>query len=443
MFSILDGRTEFYQWDIDRKLVVADASITEVHFCNKTDNCSLVCAVYEMNGQRLVNVPNILLQNSWRINVYGYDINYTKHSKQFNVVARTKPADYLYQETETLSFSEVLTRAETAADTAEQYNDACLNLAHSATLEVERAKANAELATRERARAEASAKGAAASEENAKDSEANAKNYALRAERAGQEAQGNAELITDCVGEIASAIKGKVSGETVTLEDVSIFPHTLGISVESKNLNKYPYYSQTKRGNPYIANGITFVANEDGTLTFSGDCSAWVSYEFSQQTALPIYLKKGVAYTLSSGGTVDRKDIYLSLKLINSNLTYTTINGELTFIAPQDDIGYLRLVVNKGCSVDSITVYPLLEKNKEATAYTPYVEDLTAVKVNVDGVEYPVEADLTVNGIEANYPTTTLTTDTTGVAVNVEYNRDTNKVINNLVEAIISLGGNI
>ena len=48
----------------------------------------------------LVDVPNIILQESYRVNVYGFDANYTKHSQSFNVVARTKPEDYVYTEAE-------------------------------------------------------------------------------------------------------------------------------------------------------------------------------------------------------------------------------------------------------------------------------------------------------------------------------------------------------
>lgn len=100
MFSIFDGRTAFYQWDLDRKLIVNDPSISKVHFCNRTGSCSLVRCVYEVNGVYLVDVPNIILQESYRVNVYGYDANYTKHSESFNIVPRTKPEDYVYTDNE-------------------------------------------------------------------------------------------------------------------------------------------------------------------------------------------------------------------------------------------------------------------------------------------------------------------------------------------------------
>lgn len=107
MFSIYDGRSEFYQWDIDRKIIVNDKTINQVHFCNRTDDCSLVCEVYELDGLRVADVPNILLQNDWRINVYGYDVNYTKHSQCFKVKTRTKPASYAYTETEIKTWERV------------------------------------------------------------------------------------------------------------------------------------------------------------------------------------------------------------------------------------------------------------------------------------------------------------------------------------------------
>jgi hypothetical protein len=100
MFRILDGRDCFYQWDSERKLIVLDKDITEVHFCNRSDTCSLVCEVYDADGMRLVNVPNILLQDDLRINVYAYDKQYTKHSQCYKVIRRTKPAAYVYTETE-------------------------------------------------------------------------------------------------------------------------------------------------------------------------------------------------------------------------------------------------------------------------------------------------------------------------------------------------------
>lgn len=123
MFSIYDGRASFYQWDLDRKLIVNDNSISEVHFCNKTDDCSLVCFTYEENGLTVVNVPNILLQTDWRINVYGVDRNYTKHSACFNVLKRSKPADYIYTDTEVITVEKAVDNAIAEAEQQGKLNN--------------------------------------------------------------------------------------------------------------------------------------------------------------------------------------------------------------------------------------------------------------------------------------------------------------------------------
>ena len=122
MFKILDGRDKFYQWDIDRKLIVEDASISEVHFSNRTDDYALVVKTYVENDITLANVPNILLQTDWRIHVYAVDGNYTKHEKCYEIIARTKPSDYVYTETEIINWQYIKTQLDSKADVLDLEN---------------------------------------------------------------------------------------------------------------------------------------------------------------------------------------------------------------------------------------------------------------------------------------------------------------------------------
>ena len=109
MFKILDGRDELFQWDINRQIIVSDASIDAVHYSNRTDDSALVVEVKEKNGLRVADIPNILLQESWDINVYGYcDGYYTKQAARIKVNPRTKPESYVYTETEVLNYNTVM-----------------------------------------------------------------------------------------------------------------------------------------------------------------------------------------------------------------------------------------------------------------------------------------------------------------------------------------------
>lgn len=112
MFNILDGRKHFYQWDLDRKLIVVDKSIEEVHFSNHREGEALICKTYRHGDVLLVDVPNILLQDNWRIVAYAYDENYTKHQEEFEVIKRSKPADYVYTETEIKNYDDLVERIE-------------------------------------------------------------------------------------------------------------------------------------------------------------------------------------------------------------------------------------------------------------------------------------------------------------------------------------------
>lgn len=101
MFKLYDGRNELFQWDLNRKLIVEDKTIAQVHFCNKTSDCSLVVETYEQDGLLFADIPNILLQSDWTIRAYAYcGDHYTKVEELFKVHPRTMPSDYVYTETE-------------------------------------------------------------------------------------------------------------------------------------------------------------------------------------------------------------------------------------------------------------------------------------------------------------------------------------------------------
>ena len=115
MFRIKDGREHFYQWDLNRQIIIDDPGIEEVHFCNRTENCALICKTYTENGATVADVPNVLLQSDWRIRVYGWDGNATRYDKYFDVKPRSKPADYYYTETDIYTVEKAVDTALTEA----------------------------------------------------------------------------------------------------------------------------------------------------------------------------------------------------------------------------------------------------------------------------------------------------------------------------------------
>lgn len=98
IFKIYDGRTSFWQWDINQKLIVLDQSITEVHFSNKDVNYSVVEQVYKKEGLRLCNVPDVLLQIPKNLIVYAYTDGKTVKSVRFAVTKRNIPGGHVIAE---------------------------------------------------------------------------------------------------------------------------------------------------------------------------------------------------------------------------------------------------------------------------------------------------------------------------------------------------------
>ena len=93
-----DGRTELWQWDTGRKIVVDDKSVSEVHFSKYSSNQAITREV--VNGK--AEIPNFLLQDTHAVTVYAYagsvENGYTMAEKTFNVAKKPKPANYVETE---------------------------------------------------------------------------------------------------------------------------------------------------------------------------------------------------------------------------------------------------------------------------------------------------------------------------------------------------------
>lgn len=106
---IRDGRQSFYQWDLNQQITSTSLKVgDEIHFFNSKQPTALVVIAYELDGKVVADVPNILLQSSQPIAVYRYITNgetaHTVEEYRFNVIQRARPDDYIYTETEVLTY---------------------------------------------------------------------------------------------------------------------------------------------------------------------------------------------------------------------------------------------------------------------------------------------------------------------------------------------------
>lgn len=93
-----DGRTELWQWDTGRKIVVDDKSVSEVHYSKYSSTQAITREVIDGKAE----IPNFLLQDTHAVTAYAYsgsiENGYTMAEKTFNVVKKPKPANYVETE---------------------------------------------------------------------------------------------------------------------------------------------------------------------------------------------------------------------------------------------------------------------------------------------------------------------------------------------------------
>ena len=100
----------------------------------------------------------------------------------------------------------------------------------------------------------------------------------------------------------------------------------------------------------------------------------------------------------------------------------------------KDDFYVNFALYNGDVTSSTVAVNSQLEVGDVVTPFETY-RGTSAYKVRYDGL---------VEGLTSlDYPVTNLYTKSTGATINVTYSRDINKVIENLQNAIISLGGNV
>lgn len=229
--------------------------------------------------------------------------------------------------------------------------------------------------------------------------------------------------ITEKMGMLCGALRGTKSGEVIKITDTSPFEHNVGVKVSGsddltavcvkrlgKNIVNIPNIDKdTSVGTTYVSTPCYITE----PIAISGVNDNAVIQDASGNTRSIWRIQ--VVYADGTNGTMS--DHQFPSWPFNASVSnpIVAINYRSTYIVSGQ---YKDIQVEYG---------------KVATAYEPYI----------DPTIYTPNADGTVEGVTSLYPNMTLTTDTSGVVIDAEYNRDINKAFQELTQAIISLGGNV
>lgn len=229
------------------------------------------------------------------------------------------------------------------------------------------------------------------------------------------------DLVELNIPNVANALKSTVGGATITIADISPIPHEMIVKV--RGISSYDVT---------LESGI--YTNENLSIDATGS-TKFKSFKIN----LPVG-----TYTLAS-------DVSLIIvrKIVDGVYSNTAITGKtLTFsVTAEGYVGFSfrRLDEADWNNVDNVWI----NEGTTAMDYPPSETDLTEVKViktNADGTiheEYSPNADGTVKGVTSLYPVTILQTDTNGIIIDCEHNKDLNKVLTKMQSVISALGGEI
>ena len=238
------------------------------------------------------------------------------------------------------------------------------------------------------------------------------------------------ETKTLCNLLFSNALRGSASGEAVRLTDVSPIEHEIKIKLTAesnhsdfsgvtlkrygKNLLPYPYKNTNI---DYTFNGINYKVKSDGTVVLNGTAN-----EQSYFILAGLVLNKGVYYLSGcpSGGEGSTYSIYFQY----DNFSYYKADygsGVKIDINEKKNCA-VAINIGKNTTVSNLIFKPMLEVGGKLTDFE---ERRTAVA-------YTPAVDGTVTGVTSISPDMTFLSDTDGIIINAEYNKDLNKAISEL-----------
>lgn len=164
-------------------------------------------------------------------------------------------------------------------------------------------------------------------------------------------------------GKLAGALKGKVCGECVSMNDVSELEHTLTVKLKRKNYLTYPFGAGT-----VTQYGVSYTDMGDGTVSVSGTAAENNAYDFVSSEA-PLTLTAGT-YKMRLEGGVSVTGAPLEYIVLdtssNTRIRDTRISaegvyaGDATFQLSGDTSVRVYLIAHGGAEITG-SVRPVLE----------------------------------------------------------------------------------
>jgi hypothetical protein len=200
---------------------------------------------------------------------------------------------------------------------------------------------------------------------------------------------GEYTAVQNAVRDAANAIRGKVSGEVIRVDDVSPMEHYPVVKVHGKNFIPFPYKQTTAS-----IEGVTFTALPDGGVQVSGTPTGYTSISIYEGTPL---VKSGKAI-LSYSGDFENLSLAIAIydsgaKVLFSSETWASSSPIVLNLDLYPSATRWIVYMKRGTVGIEMTgvAYPQLELGEVATEYAPYIDPTTITVTRCGKNLFPVE----------------------------------------------------
>lgn len=234
----------------------------------------------------------------------------------------------------------------------------------------------------------------------------------------------------------ADAIIGTVRDSDVVISDFSSSNRWIECSLLSKNL----FDVRENIGKTVDRYGAQITIGEDGGFVCTGTPTGATSLSVNITLPRGIYIFRrfGDAQNVKCNAVVNGESTSVLIK-----------DGSILDLSNKLDLNNVQIAVSRNTNGTAMsgTLYIQIEEGRvsNSTEYTMYADPAfgkLAVDVNGVTTEYTADANGNIGRVPCKSNQVRLITSDV-LVVKAVYNRDTNAVINELMQAIISLGGNV
>lgn len=234
------------------------------------------------------------------------------------------------------------------------------------------------------------------------------------------------QAFIDTLGLYSNAIKGSVSGTTVSANDVSPIEHELQVYIGGKN-----HFFSNKDLQGTIAEISYSITENTSDMTLNGSATRETSITMPDS----FVLQKGT-YTASVRNSNENDRVFIRDRKTNKVLVnYITAQTPRTFTVSEKTDIRSYFVFKQGSTYDNTTIQIQIEKGDTVTDYEDWIVPTDKV-VTADSVEYTATQNGTVEGIKSTALANGITTEAEGMTIDVEYNKDINKVLTKITDAL-------